>query len=607
MDRRADPLPDPSRRLRVQFQWPAPAPANLAENVFFGVWNPAHALDITVPKAPPGIEPHIATGDNWLLAGSTSPLHVDRRALISTSSDGRFTVAFRGYVVDPPTHSYSPPPSVLNYWTDSKRASHNGVFSVAIIDDTRRSITLMTDVFGMGPLYYRVWNSSLLFASNPRFLALDGDHPDYLAWRTLIQTGFIASDRSLDRDVKRVPAGFSITWNGTAFEQRAWFNFDRLPEGSRKVDAGALQDVEDSFQQAVSRCQDLGFDHVTLPLSSGHDSRRILASLLSRDVDFDALTVRFRQKEFRDLDATYAAAMAADFHFRHTVVEPGTPQQYAERDVARRNMLDNESYMHAWAISLMEALPRHPSLFFDGLLGDILGNPGFRMDNMYHSTKQDLDLITRECVTNFFDPYLANNAWPTAADVVSDIEAYLQPFMGRHNMAEFAFILLRQRRLTSAWSQQLTPAGHVIACPYLDFDYLSLLFEFKPSDKHATVFQQACLRKFWPQFYKYPGNRDIPADLPPGQPTLELNQDLTCLERLFDEIDATDAGHELNDLLTIKARTALMMAKFNRGIAARSRWFLQPVAELVSRQARRRPCWSTLNHSAVHRALKPQS
>ena len=109
MDRRADPQPDPPRRLHFQFQWPAPAPANLAENVFFGVWNPTQALQVTVPTAPPGIEPSIVTGDNWLLVGSTSPLHVNRRGLISTSNDGRLTVAFRGYVVDPPIHSYSPP------------------------------------------------------------------------------------------------------------------------------------------------------------------------------------------------------------------------------------------------------------------------------------------------------------------------------------------------------------------------------------------------------------------------------------------------------------------------------------------------------------------
>ncbi len=595
MDRGAELLLNPvERRLHIKFQWPAAAPSQLAENVFFGAWHPRRSVNVMVPTAPAGIEARVATGQNWLLASNTSPLHRDKRSLISTTPDAPHTIAFRGYVLDPPIHSYSTPLAIQAYWIEHRRSVHNGVFSVAIIDDSKSTITLMTDVLGMGPLYYRVWNETLLFSSNPRFLAIEADQPDYLAWRTLIQTGFIASDRSLDREIRRVPGGSEVTWNGTAFEQRQWFNFDRLPEGSREIDEHALQDVEDAFQTAMARCRQLNFEHVTLPLSSGHDSRRILASLLACGVDFDALTVRFRQKEFRDLDATYAAAMASDLHFRHTIVEPGTPGQYAEYDVARRIMLDNESYMHAWAIGLMQKLPRHPSLFFDGLLGDILGNPGFRMSGMYESTQQDLALITRECVTNYFDPYLAKSAWPTAGDVVSDIESYLRPFMGRTNMAEFAFILLRQRRLTSAWSQQLTPAGHVIACPYLDFDYLSLLFSFKPSHKHVTVFQQACLRRFWPEFYKYPGNRDIPADLPPGRPTLELRQDLACLKRLFEEIDVQSAEGELAKLLTAKARAALALARLNPGIAARSRWFLQPLAELVSRQTRKRACWATL-------------
>ena len=68
----------------------------------------------------------------------------------------------------------------------------------------------------------------------------------------------------------------------------------------------------------------------------------------------------------------------------------------------------------------------------------------------------------------------------------------------------------------------MMPAGHIIACPYLDLDYVSLMLEFRPEHKHEQVLQRQCLHRFWPQFASYAGNRDIPEDLPPGDPTTNV-------------------------------------------------------------------------------------
>jgi hypothetical protein len=161
-------------------------------------------------------------------------------------------------------------------------------------------------------------------------------------------------------------------------------------------------------------------------------------------------------------------------------------------------------------------------------------------------------------------------------------------------MAEFAFILLRQRRATSLWSQQLLPAGHVPVCPYLDLDYISLLLEFIPAEKHQTIFQRSCLQEFWPEFFKYPGNRDIPADMPSNQPDVELERCLQCCHRLCTEIDEFEALPFLKNLLASKGKIALMLAKRNRVIAVRCAWFLHPIMELVSRQFSRKTCWDEI-------------
>ena len=190
---------------------------------------------------------------------------------------------------------------------------------------------------------------------------LHGDVPDLIAWRSTIQSGFIGADRSLTKDVFRVPAGVAIRASKSGLSSSNWFDFDSLPNGQRSIDEKAFSDVEESFQQSMSRCLALSDDRPLLPLSSGHDSRRILAALISRDVDFSSLTVRVRQKGFRDLDAPFASAMSKDFGFRHSIIERGSISDIVAADIARRLLTDAETASHSWAVSLGQALPDKPS------------------------------------------------------------------------------------------------------------------------------------------------------------------------------------------------------------------------------------------------------
>ena len=374
-------------------------------------------------------------------------------------------------------------------------------------------------------------------------------------------------------------------------EERPWFDFDSLPNGARTIDDRAFAEVEKQFQSSMSRCLALRDVKPILPLSSGHDSRRILASLLSNNVDFESFTVRVQQKEFRDLDATFAAAMAADFEFPHTVVELAEPRKYVIDNTSRRILTDTESSWHTWVLSLLRAFPQEPGLVFDGILGDILGNPGFRIPDMYESTEKDLDLILKKVVTDDYDSVLAPSQWPSAADVRNDIGQYLQPFMHRYNMAEFAFILLRQRRNTALWSQQIMPAGHVVACPYLDLDYISLLLEFSPKEKHSAVFQRQCLHRFWPDLARYPGNRDIPPDMSSGDPSMVMKRDLECFNQLCKEISEANRFGELMRFLTVRRRLTLMASRLRRESTVRWSWGVNRLLELQAREAIRTPCW----------------
>jgi hypothetical protein len=371
-----------------------------------------------------------------------------------------------------------------------------------------------------------------------------------------------------------------------------WHAPARFPSGTREVTKRSLDEVEECFRACVRRALRLDNGTVTLPLSSGHDSRRILAALLDDEVEFDALTVRVRQKEHRDLDATYAAAMARDLGFNHRIIEFADPEQYARDGVDRCLLTDFETSVHTWVMRFMSALPESPTLLVDGLLGDILGNPGFRMSGMYHSTEEDLQLILTESFKGARYRYLNKERWPETSTLEADVRGYLQDFMHKRNMAEFAFILLRQRRMTALWSHQLLPAGHIAACPYLDLDYLELLFSFQPEGKHATVFQRACLERFWPELARYPGNRDIPPDQMPGRATWADAHEVTYYRRLRSMLRDLGGEQRLRESLSWRGRRLYQLSAVSDRVATRWGWLLIPMAEMAMRESQP-PVWQT--------------
>ncbi|MCK6370399.1 MAG: hypothetical protein L6Q83_03570, partial [Gammaproteobacteria bacterium] len=264
--------------LRIGFSWPRPLPESLTDNFFLGAWHPQKELSVRWRGEPPT---RIATlsGRNWTLASAVSPLHPSQGALVHESTDSRTALAFRGYVLTPALHSYSASRDMLGYWERDPWREHNGVFAVARIADDGASLLLATDLLGFAPLYYTRLDGGVIFSTNPRFLVSGDSSSDLLAWRGLLESGFVASERSLRTGVHRLPAGKALVAAGDSLRLSSWLELDDLPKGERPLDAAGIADVERVFHEAMDRCLALTGLDVVLPLSSGHDSRRILSSL----------------------------------------------------------------------------------------------------------------------------------------------------------------------------------------------------------------------------------------------------------------------------------------------------------------------------------------
>ena len=501
----------------LRFAWPETTELPFREDFFFGAWHPNAELELVVESPPESVSPVICRSFRSFLVCNSADFYPGA-ALIHKApvmiSGKPHMLAFRGYVVEPPVHCWSGTGHVYDYWQKDLFRQHNGIFATARMLPDR--LELITDAFGISPLYYRLLeNGTVLFATSARYLRVAGDdEPDPVAARMMLHRGSLCADMSLVPNTRRCKPGHVITFGDSGKTERPWFRFDALPVGAQRITAENLRAAEDVFQQAIDRCLRLmpGVEP-QLPLSSGDDSRRILAALLDRRLPFQALTVRVRQKQYRDLDGRFAADMASALGFAHEVIELPDPFQTGIDHHVARTLFSSELLEHGWMPPLIRHLRRRGSLVFDGLGGDIFGNTGFAVPEWHTMPERGkLERLAREFLPSWPNSPYRENAFAPVEQAWEEVVRYLSILPEAPNRADYAFALIRARRGTGPSLQHLLPPGYIAAYPYFDLDHVRVTMELDSLDKIEEKLQARCLRVFWPDIYKFPGSRRIPRE-----------------------------------------------------------------------------------------------
>ena len=122
------------------------------------------------------------------------------------------------------------------------------------------------------------------------------------------------------------------------------------------------------------------------------------------------------------------------------------------------------------------------------------------------------------------------------------------------------------------------------------------MFEFVPADKHRTILQRKCLAEFWPQYAKYPGTRDIPADAEPRPDDADRETTLLCFDAVLKEIESHGGLADVRGLLNLRATLGFEAARRSRPVALRANWYCAPVMELIARELTREPCWERVEN-----------
>lgn len=510
--------------------------------------------------------PHFFSISSKNIFSQTGIVHEDQKNI----------TIFRGYDLEVKVHSHSEQLASLN-----QAELTNGVFAFIQFNKIDCVTTVKTDMLGISPIYYRNLNGTILISSHPNLLKTDFDKPDPISELSLLKNGFIFGDRTCYAEINRIPPATVMTIKGGIVKSTKWHDYSSFPAGVERISERAFEEVEEAFSASMEKCLLLSNQKILLPLSSGYDSRRIFAYLVEKNIKFETITSQAYKKignRFYDIDGNYAPLIAKKFNVNNKLIKATTGSSLYLDFEKRDNLLGNETLMHSWSIPLINALDTEsPSIIFDGLAGDTLGNTGFEFPGFHVEPEKNLEILFNETKKSFLSKKLINSS-----TLESEFcEAYwqsLNTLPNTPNQCELAFLLFRTRRSISPWITFTQNKNHLVLFPYVDKNHVYKTLKYKPADKYKHFFQKRCLKDFYPNYYNFQGSRDMPSVLKP----IDSDQTKKIMRAENEYYMRENIIKLISNKLSINNRRILNLSNCFPFLSGNRSWLFKALAQLAS-------------------------
>jgi asparagine synthase (glutamine-hydrolysing) len=204
--------------------------------------------------------------------------------------------------------------------------SLQGMFAFGLWDRPRQRLLLARDRLGIKPLYYRVTDRELLFASEIKaILAITSERPalNRAALPEFLATRYLAGDETFFQGIRKLPPGHVLTWSlaGGPRRQRFW----SLPTDTDDSSAGLDQRADElrARLEATVRSHLMSDVPLGLFLSGGLDSSGLAALMAPMASDrLRTFAVGFDDAVSNELPFARLAARAVGAQHHEVVVSP---------------------------------------------------------------------------------------------------------------------------------------------------------------------------------------------------------------------------------------------------------------------------------------------
>jgi len=548
---------------------------------FWGCWSDK-PLDLNLENTrSTGINVH--RRHNWAVV-THQTRHLDSLLVESSDLSNEPAILFRGYILDPPITSFSSPIQIREYWKKPLFRRHNGVFVTVLLGAPTAGIAIVGDAFGVMPIYLREIGNTTFFASAANLLLVEGDRYDPVGLSFSLGIGYMLGDRTLIEGVTRLSAATIYRRCNDRVERFQWYDFNRLADGTSEVTDAILEENQELFSQAIRRCVQVADRPLLVPVTAGHDSRRIVGELIANDIAFEAVTVQTIDKHGYDTDFQWARLLTHSLGIHHHILPFPNAEQWHSQDIERVRLFDCEARAHTWSVALFNHFRDSSICLFDGLAGDFTGNSihGWQFkwdyDDFLESREAIVDKISCASIYRIYqEDFLAP---------LSSIREILGSLFDRlprsANTAEIFYALWNASRSAAPWAFKQSGDGQLVICPYLDLDFVEMAYRISPRAKRQRSMQRNCLARYASSVSEYGAPNRLPVEANHIVLNARYNANKSCEKLLTAYLDTGGQHIGLSEALRLRHKAIARVSRYMPGGVARSAWWLKPLLEFIS-------------------------
>ena len=197
----------------------------------------------------------------------------------------------------------------------------DGMYALAILDETSGELILARDPVGIKPLYFSVKDAGVAFASEPGALVRGGWQASEVndeVWAGFFNRQYVRGSATLFKGIERVEPGEVMIIKNGAITRRVRFPEPILTAASRISEAEALDAFDELLSRTVSTHLQSEVPYGAF-LSGGIDSGAVVTKMAALAGEVTTYTIGFESKAVAD-ERTQAYRLANKLHTQHIPV-----------------------------------------------------------------------------------------------------------------------------------------------------------------------------------------------------------------------------------------------------------------------------------------------
>ncbi len=207
-------------------------------------------------------------------------------------------------------------------WGEEVFSRLNGMFGIALWDETRRKLVLARDAMGIKQLYYRVHQGTVLFGSEMRSVLSVLERPpsvDASSVNLFLRFRYTPAPATLYEGINKLAPGTLAVFEGGDWQVRRWYRFAPTTMSPPRSPAEAREELLEVYRRAMKRHL-ISDVPVGLLLSGGMDSGLLLGLMSEHGDGWPSYTVGYGKSAYEDDELVDAAESAELFGSSNTQV-----------------------------------------------------------------------------------------------------------------------------------------------------------------------------------------------------------------------------------------------------------------------------------------------